>query len=448
MKTLLGKRYMRKSRRIRERGERSSAAFVAYLVTIVLIVISLIPMVWMVSSSFKDSHSIDTFPPKWIPDVPKTITITLDYGELEGKDRSFYELDAMKAMWYPWKKNQNESIGEMRVIGVSDNKIIYEAETPAYMFRAGMARIVPSLLFKDEVMTRKIPMIKERNYSEFNFYEDDGAEANPVSSEPLAEGTPAYKVNEFLNSTSYVGGTLTSINYKTDIWHIFDNYVALAVNKDAVGAGGYGFLHFLMNSTFVTGVTILSQLVIGGMAGYALSHLTSKKWSAWITLFFVATLMIPEVAILIPLYLTITDLHLTNTLWGIILPHTAYGAVIFLFKGFFDQLPGEMIQAARVDGASEFRIFGQMVVPMSIPIFTVVSVLVFLPMWNEFLWPLVVAREPKVWTFTVALNNFQDGIATNLLMASMIISTIPLLIVFISCQKYLEKGVSWTGTKG
>ena len=154
---------------------------------------------------------------------------------------------------------------------------------------------------------------------------------------------------------------------------------------------------------------------------------------------------------MIPLYLTMNQLHLVDTLWAIILPHTAWGIVIFLFKGFFDQLPRELIQAARVDGASEFRTFYQIVIPMSVPIFTVVSVLTFLPVWNEFLWPLVVARSSANWTLTVALNNLQNQasiVSENMLMASGVISMIPLLIVFITCQKLIEKGASFTGVKG
>ncbi|MBW7461490.1 carbohydrate ABC transporter permease, partial [Paenibacillus sepulcri] len=150
------------------------------------------------------------------------------------------------------------------------------------------------------------------------------------------------------------------------------------------------------------------------------------------------------------LYLTMDKLHLVNTLWGIILPHTAWGIVIFLFKGFFEQLPGELIQAGRIDGASEVHIFWRIIIPMSTPIFTVVSVMTFIAVWNEFLWPLVVAKSPQVWTFTVALNDFQNrqSMGANVIMSSLVIATIPLMIIIISCQKLIEKGVSFTGLKG
>ncbi|MDG0789430.1 carbohydrate ABC transporter permease [Cohnella ginsengisoli] len=160
--------------------------------------------------------------------------------------------------------------------------------------------------------------------------------------------------------------------------------------------------------------------------------------------------MIPDISLLLPLYLLMKDLNLVNSLWAIILPHSAWGIIIFLFKGFFDQISKELLQAARVDGASEFRTFLQIVVPLSVPIFAAVSVLTFIPVWNEFVWPLVVNNLPKYWTFTVALNDLQNqsNVQQNMIMASSFISMIPLLVIFVFAQKYIEKGVAFSGVKG
>ena len=257
---------------------------------------------------------------------------------------------------------------------------------------------------------------------------------------------------DFYATSKFVSGKVLSIEEKPRFWSIFDSYLVLNKVTKAASNDGYGISHYFLNSLIVTFVTIVSQLLFGGLAGYALSFLIkSKRLKLVLVMFFLATLMIPDIALLIPLYLTMNQLHLVDTLWAIILPHTAWGIVIFLFKGFFDQLPRELIQAARVDGASEFRTFYQIVIPMSVPIFTVVSVLTFLPVWNEFLWPLVVARSSANWTLTVALNNLQNQasiVSENMLMASGVISMIPLLIVFITCQKLIEKGASFTGVKG
>ncbi|MFD0712432.1 carbohydrate ABC transporter permease [Paenibacillus sp. GCM10027626] len=435
-----------KARPYREKGQRS-LTYTAYAVTIAFIVLSLVPLFWMISSSMKDNMSIYIFPPKWLPKQPQTIVLQLQYPE-EGADGSMeeYELDAMKATWFTWKKLQNEPIGEMKIIGIRGDRQIYEANTPAYLFNTGRAEIVPTPLFKESLIQSKLPIIKEKQYSAFEWYGAVGPRWTGER-EQAAAGTVAAEAAKFLGSVHFLAGEVVSVTQQGNWLRVLDNYLVLW----KLGSGSeIGFQHYLGNSFIVTAASILLQLIVGGFAGYALSHLVSKRTSRWLTLFFVATLMVPEIAILVPLYLTMEKLNLVNTLWGIILPHSAWGIVIFLFKGFFDQLPGELLQAARIDGARELNIFARIVTPMSYPILTVVAVMTFIAVWNEFMWPLVIARKQEVWTFTVALNDFQNRpeFDTNVLMASLVISTLPLLIVFSACQRLIEKGVSWTGVKG
>lgn len=441
-----------KSGRIREKGA-VSLQLTAYVVTILFIIASLVPMVWMISSSLKDSKSVYALPPKWIPEKPQVVTITLDLGGLARQDRQTLEMEAAKATWFGWKKYQNESIGEMRVIGTINGERLFEAVTPSYQFHTGRTFVVPAQVYTDAIMKLKYPIIKEKGYTQFEWFLDapviTGGEtagqdvATPASRD---DKSPAGLVGAFLQDADFMNAAVISVEEKGNWLRLFDNYAVLLL----MGNTGFNFPHYILNSVMVTLTSILLQFIVGGLAGYAISRLMSKKWAVFWMLFFVATIMIPEIAILVPLYLTMEKLNLIDSLWAIILPHSAWGIVIFLFKGFFDQLPGELLQAARIDGASEIRIFARLVVPLSLPIFTVVGVMTFIAVWNEFLWPLVVARSESVWTLTVALNRFQgmQGTTTNVLMASLAIATIPMLLVFLFCQRLIEKGVSWTGVKG
>ncbi|UVI27531.1 carbohydrate ABC transporter permease [Paenibacillus spongiae] len=433
--------------RIRERGA-ASVKIVSYSVAAIFIVVSVIPLIWMIGSSMKDNITIYQFPPKWIPETPKAVSVTLNYDGTELSKAEEFELDAMKAIWFTWKKMQNDAIGSLAVTGVKEGVIVYEADMPSYKFTAGRPEIVPTQLFNDTSMRNKIPIIRERELTKFEWMDNGPKYSGETSlSGQLPELSGA--VQSKFSDSSHIAGQVMSITEKKDWRRLFDNYLVLA--QFAGGSeGSYGFPHFLMNSVIVTFASIISHLIIGGMAGFALAHLVRGRIGSGLTLFFVATIMIPEIAILVPLYLTMDKLHLVNTLWGIILPHTAWGIVIFLFKGFFEQLPGELLQAARIDGASEFRIYWWLIVPMSAPIFTVVSVMTFIAVWNEFLWPLVIARSPSVWTFTVALNDFQNrqSMGANVVMSSLVVATIPLMIIIITCQKLIEKGVSFTGLKG
>jgi multiple sugar transport system permease protein len=355
----------------------------------------------------------------------------------------------MKATWYPWMKNLRENIGDVRVTGVKDGRIIYRTKTISSSFHVGQPLIVPSTLFNDTQMNLRLPLIREQKLSDFEWY-GPGNGDRPEAGSGVAETAISGKFQEFYASSPLIDGAVTGIVEKPSWIRMFDSYLALNKISQEV-SGALGFFQYFLNSTIVTISTVLIQLVLGGIAGYAISFLVkSKKWQFFWIMFFLATIMIPGISLLLPQYLLMKDLGLVNSLYAIILPHSAWGIVIFLFKGFFDELPGELMQAARVDGASDFRIFSQIVVPLSYPVFTVVAVMTFIPVWNEFLWPLVVNNDPKYWTFTVALNDLQNisSVQQNMIMASSLLSMIPLFIVFITSQKYIEKGVAFSGVKG
>lgn len=450
-----GNRLVMKENRIKERGART-ISFTANFLSVIFVVVSFVPMIWMISSSLKDVQSIYSFPPKWIPPAPQSITLLIDYSDSGQRDPAFYELESAKATWFTWKKFQNLPIGEMNVIGMKEGRKLFSSKTPAYIFTAGRAAIVPALVFTDNVMKNKIPVMKDRGYWQFEWYDESvpltdeeqailqsGADA--TGWKPLVAQIGSY----LMHDAAYLNGSVLAAGQTANWARVFDNYAALwrLSGQD----NSINFIRSFANSVFVNVVTILLHVSIGGMAGYALSRLVSPRWAVWLTLFFVATIMIPEIVVLVPLYLTMEKLNLVNTLWGIILPHSAWGIVIYLFRGFFDQLPGELLQAARIDGASELRIYTRFVVPLSMPIFTVVGVMSFISVWNEFLWPLIVARQEAYWTITVALYSFQTiwgGLPQNLLMASSVVATVPLLLVFLFCQKLIERGVAWTGVKG
>lgn len=429
--------------RIKEKG-RGSLTVVAYVVTILWIAALLIPFVWMFSSSLKDNYAIREYPPSWIPKQPQTLSLYYMYDEpLDNQEA--YELDAYMATWFTWKKLRNEPVGEVIVYGMQGERQLYRSITKSYQFKVGEPEIIPSQQFTRAQMERKLTLIRDKGYSVFE-WESEQTSIGPLQYEQQEDAALRDKATAFLGTSEFMQGQLEAVAQKGDWGRLFDQYRALWERSSST----FSFHIYLSNSMFVTGMSILLQLLIGGMAGYALSRLIHAKWSKRLLLFFVATIMIPEIAILIPLYLLIDKIGLVNSLWGIILPHTAWGIVIYLFKGFFDQLPGELLQAARIDGAREWRIFRSIVVPMSLPIFTVVAVMSFIAVWNELLWPMVVARQESAWTFTVALNEMQKrpGIEMNMLMASMVVSTVPLLIIFTTCQKLIEKAVSWGGVKG
>jgi multiple sugar transport system permease protein len=170
------------------------------------------------------------------------------------------------------------------------------------------------------------------------------------------------------------------------------------------------------------------------------------------TIFFLATMMVPSATTLVPLYEFVGKMGLVDTYWGVILPGIPGAFAIYLYKGFFDALPQDILDAARIDGASEYRIFARILAPMSRNVFTVIALLTFLWAWNDFFWPLLILRSTPKWTFTLAIyfavnsvKNAQD-VAPGMAMALM--ASLPTLLVFTIFSKSIQQGLIWSGLKG
>jgi len=207
------------------------------------------------------------------------------------------------------------------------------------------------------------------------------------------------------------------------------------------------FGRYLVNTVIVVLIGFVGLLLMA-MAGYAFAKFDfrGRKWMFFLVL---ATMMIPIQVTMIPTYLILNGMKLTNTLVGIALPTLVSGFSIFLFRQFMTTIPTEMLEAARLDGAGEFRTFLQIVLPMSKPILAVQVVLTFISGWNSFLWPLIIASDQKLYTLSVglALLNQQLAVNPSLQMAAASVMVVPILIVFIVFQRYVIQGFALSGLK-
>ena len=207
------------------------------------------------------------------------------------------------------------------------------------------------------------------------------------------------------------------------------------------------FGRYFANTIIVVAIGFVGLLLMA-MAGYAFAKFDfrGRKWMFFLVL---ATMMIPVQVTMIPTYLILNGMKLTNTLVGIALPTLVSGFSIFLFRQFMTTIPTEMLEAARLDGAGEFRTFWQIVLPMSKPILAVQVVLTFISGWNSFLWPLIIASDQKLYTLSVGLSLLNQQLAVNpsLQMAAASVMVVPILIVFIVFQRYVIQGFALSGLK-
>lgn len=209
------------------------------------------------------------------------------------------------------------------------------------------------------------------------------------------------------------------------------------------------FPTFFGNSLLVAVVVTLGNLVLASMVGYALAKLDFPGRRVIFALV-VGTLMVPGMAVFIPQFVLVANLGLVNTYPGLILPFLVQPFGIFLMRQFIGGLPDELIDAARIDGAGELRIFARVILPLCGPALATLAILTFLGSWNNFLWPLVVAQSEDKYTLPIALALYSVGenrTQFGLLLAGAVVVAIPMIVVFLALQKHFTQGIATTGIK-
>jgi alpha-1,4-digalacturonate transport system permease protein len=210
----------------------------------------------------------------------------------------------------------------------------------------------------------------------------------------------------------------------------------------------FDFLRYLGNSVFVTIVATIITLLINSMAAFALSiYEFPGRNAAMVTI--IGTLMIPITVILVPVYLVVTSLGLINSLWAVILPGAATPTGVFLLRQYMMTLPRDLIEAARMDKASEWQIYTRIVLPLSLPALAVLAIFSVMWRWNEFLWPLAVLTKSESYTLQIGLNSFQGELQVqwHYLLAMTMLTLLPVSLVFVFLQRFITTGIANTGMK-
>lgn len=207
-------------------------------------------------------------------------------------------------------------------------------------------------------------------------------------------------------------------------------------------------LTFYGNSLFIAGMNTTLVLFTSSLFGFIFAKYSfrGKNVIFW---FILATMMIPFQVTMIPGYLILVKLGLLNNLWGLIVGSAVDAFGIFLITQFAKSIPEEMLDAARVDGASEWRIYWKIVLPQLGPAMATLGMLTFMFNWNAYLWPLIVLTEQKKRTLPIILNWYstQHSNQIHLTMAASVLVVIPILIVFLAMQRWIVKGITLTGIK-
>lgn len=435
--------------------------YLAAIFTVVWIIALLFPLYWLFVSSTKDSAEAMRNPPKLTIVLPKDYTIYLDTTGLDDYDEEDFQYESLVLQWMLTSRNLMINLNSVSVARVQDGKVITTSKLKYSTYKD-----VEEDIFVGSVAESLIMNWRNNNGEKYQkmlsiMYEDGyktdlNQKVNLMDSEHIQtilsyfsnvmdENNQTITQSERITS---VRGRLLGLSYKNNFFGMFNNFITAWKNPN----GTYLFIRHILNSVFVAVAAVLLQFVVSACAAYGLSFLVKKNISGKLLMYFVITIMLPGIVEQIPLYTTLVRLNLDNY-WGILLPGAAGVTNIVLFKGFFDQLPRELREAAKLDGANEFYIYFRVAIPLSTPVFGAVGIMTFLAQWNNFFWPNMLLSDEKLYTFPMiiqrAMGETGGGLrnySTSLAMS--VIATIPTFFMFAFMQKQMRAGLVLGSIKG
>ena len=210
----------------------------------------------------------------------------------------------------------------------------------------------------------------------------------------------------------------------------------------------FNFLLYFWNSTFITITATILTVLCNSMAAFALAKYRFRGRTS-VFILIIAALMIPPTITLVPLFLVVSQLGLINSHWGVIWPAIATPTGVFLLRQYMLTIPDDLLDAARMDHASEWRGYWKIVLPLSAPALAVLVIFSVMWRWNDFLWPLIVLNRSETFTLQLALNSFQGELQTSWssLLAMTMLTLLPITVVFAFLQKYITQGIAQSGVK-
>ena len=274
--------------------------------------------------------------------------------------------------------------------------------------------------------------------------DEDGTTQEVFKAGPTRRTTD---VATFDNPEDVFGVPRDTLIPKEEIRVATENYLDPLLKQN--GQDNFTFGIYLFNSVFVTVVATIITLLINAMAAFALSKYRFPGRLTF-TILIIATLLIPPSIILVSLFFVVWSFGMFGSLWGVIIPAAATPTGVFLLRQYMLTIPDELLEAARMDAASEWRIFWRIVLPLSLPALSVLAILSVIWRWNDFLWPLIVLiSDPNKHTIQLGLTQYAGEFDTDFhyILAMTVVSLIPITLVFVWLQRFITTGIATTGLK-
>ncbi len=385
------------STKIRLSSSDLSLQIVAIVITVCSLLLILFPFALTVSNAMKDNVKIYDVPPKLIPDSAQSLSVSVDYSGFTGTDEELeaqLQDDMVSTMFGVYTVLPRESVFETKFYGTRDGKTIFYSR--AHQTQLQLEKDYG--IYEGTVLKKQTLLYKDRaqRVSQSLGYEFDPNGLSKHTAVTNLEADAQEKLNTVFEKKFSLHGEITACEMSTHnmlLLESFVHYMKLPNYMYDANAriARFGFMSFVGNTVIVIGWAIICQVFLCSLCGFVISRLLKPKAARITLLVFMGAQMIPFASIMLPQLIMYRNMGAYNNYTALLLPFLyPFGFYIYLFKGFFDRIPGSYFEAARLDGASNFFLYSRICMPLSHPIISLIALQTFLGNWNDFFWAWLV----------------------------------------------------------
>lgn len=451
------KRKKNRKNRIRCGKSERFLKIVAVTVSLLFAALMLYPLVFAVSSAMKDNSQIYKVPPKLLPGKANSVSFVLDYTGQEFQNAEEMKDQMLKdnvlVMFGTNFKFADQSIMEIHVYGTREGKTLFHSR--AHQMKLQME--CDYGIYKRTAIKKEILLHDDRyvRACESIGYEFDEKGIDKVPEEGLADDFQD-QIAPVIQEKYTTAGTLVSIGNRTKnllSLESFKYYLDMPayIYPQSERVVKYGFLTFVMNSVIVIGFAMIAQVILCSVCAFVISRQLSQRAGKFVLMFFLGGMMIPFASIMLPQLIMYREMGAYNNYAALLLPFLyPYGFYVYLYKGFFDQIPGSYFEAAALDGAGSWYLYSRICMPLSKPIISLIALQIFIGNWNDFFWAWLVTEDQNLWTLNVALYNISNNAGTkqNALMGLAVVTITPVILLSILFSRQLKQSIAASGVKG
>lgn len=417
------------------------AKLICFLLTLTWILFLVFPIYWMIVSSMKDSTAQYAKVPQLGITIPFEYTAVIDYDTNATDDEMF--CDANIVMWQMFSKSDG-NVGCASVIATVNGNPV-----KSFVLSKSARSINIRLLWNKAVLQSRdiiqtINRVKELNcvkISDIDVFLPEVQNKNSFSKEMYNEYS---KIEE-------IKGTLKQVTYQKNSKYLFENYKIAWDYPNRLGLSG-GILKPIINTLIIAILTFTINTFVASISAYSISKLLTPGIKTKVMTVILISGMVSPTLLMIPKYQIVNTLNLTNSFWGVVLPSVATFGAMLLYKVQFDAFPNEIIEAARIDGAGELRIYLSMVLPAAKALIAYNALTGFAATWGDFFWPMLILRDPEKYNLGIVINILLNGSGTTpdyaVTLAFGFLISIPTLVIYAIFQKQLNFNVSGGAVKG